>query len=684
MIERDVNRENNTKKTSKVSIIFTPSGKRGDVEFGTTILDAARQLNVDLDSVCGGRAMCGRCQVQPTFGKFAKHQITSLQSNLSPPSNAELHYAEKRTLKTGRRLGCNTQILGNTLIDVPEESQVHRQLIRKEVEPYNIELAPQLELFSIKVQQPNMHDPSGDFERLCQSLKEQYSASFSKEHSITCSLSVLRELQKVLREGSWQVTVAVHAGHFVNGIWPEYKKAMFGLAVDVGSTTLSAQLCNLKTGEVIASAGTMNPQIRFGEDLMSRVSYLMMNPDDTANMAHEVRTAINYLATQTTNEIGSDPSNIMDVVLVGNPIMHHLLLGIDPTELGGAPFALATDTAINTTAKELDLYFNPSATVYILPCIAGHVGADTAAVILAYNPMSTKEMTLIIDIGTNAEIVLGNCDQVLACSCPTGPAFEGAQISCGQRAAPGAIERVRIDRQTLEPSYQIIGCEFWSTDKYFDEKAKSLGITGICGSGIIEAVAELYLAGVISPDGVIDGTLAKQNDKVFLDGRTYSYRLTETISITQNDIRAIQLAKAALHASFQLLMDKIRINTIDEVILVGAFGSYIDTKYAMVLGMIPDCNLQRVHSAGNAAGTGARIALLNKHSRKEIENTVKRIEKIETAVEPMFQDHFVNAMAIPHKIAPYTKLQEIISFPDPRKSTLSNQFRRQKRRGKPR
>ena len=529
-----------------------------------------------------------------------------------------------------------------------------------------------------------MHDPSGDFERLCQSLKEQYSASFSKEHSITCSLSVLRELQKVLREGSWQVTVAVHAGHFVNGIWPEYKKAMFGLAVDVGSTTLSAQLCNLKTGEVIASAGTMNPQIRFGEDLMSRVSYLMMNPDDTANMAHEVRTAINYLAAQTTNEIGSDPSNIMDVVLVGNPIMHHLLLGIDPTELGGAPFALATDKAINTTAEELDLYFNPSATVYILPCIAGHVGADTAAVILAYNPMSTKEMTLIIDIGTNAEIVLGNCDQVLACSCPTGPAFEGAQISCGQRAAPGAIERVRIDRQTLEPSYQIIGCEFWSTDKYFDEKAKSLGITGICGSGIIEAVAELYLAGVISPDGVIDGTLAKQNDKVFLDGRTYSYRLTETISITQNDIRAIQLAKAALHASFQLLMDKIGINTIDEVILVGAFGSYIDTKYAMVLGMIPDCNLQRVHSAGNAAGTGARIALLNKHSRKEIENTVKRIEKIETAVEPMFQDHFVNAMAIPHKIAPYTKLQEIISFPDPRKSTLSNQFRRQKRRGKPR
>ena len=684
MKESDRGVEENTETPSTVSIIFTPSGKRGNVEYGISILDAARQLNVDLDSVCGGRAMCGRCQVQPTFGKFAKHQIISLQKNLSPPSKAELRYDEKKSLRVGRRLGCNTRILGDTLVDIPEDSQVHRQVIRKKPEPHDIKLAPHVELFFVKVNEPNMHDPLGDFERLCQSLRERYSSSFQKGHSFTCSLPTLRDLQKVLRESLWQITVAVYDGKQIKGVWPGQKETIFGLAVDVGSTTLSAQLCNLKTGKVIASAGTMNPQIRFGEDLMSRVSYLMMNPDDMTDMTREVRTAINYLAAQTTNEVGSDPSNIVDVVLVGNPIMHHILLGIDPTELGGAPFALATDMALNITAEELDLYFNPSATAYILPCIAGHVGADTAAVILAHNPLSTKEMTLIIDIGTNAEIVLGNCDRVLACSCPTGPAFEGAQISCGQRAAPGAIERVRVDRDTLEPSYQIIGCELWSTEESFNEETRHLGITGICGSGIIEVIAELYLAGVISTDGVIDGTLTEKNDKIFLDGRTYSYKLTDTISITQNDIRAIQLAKAALHASFQLLLDKTGTTIIDKVILVGAFGNYIDTKYAMVLGMIPDCDLQRVHSAGNAAGTGARIALLDKHSRKEIETIVKQIEKIETAVEPMFQDYFVDAMAIPHKKAPYDKLRKFVEFPNHEQSNFANATERKRRRGRQR
>ena len=284
MIERDVNRENNTKKTSKVSIIFTPSGKRGNVEYGISILDAARQLNVDLDSVCGGRAMCGKCQVQPTFGRFAKHQIVSLQNNLSPPSKAELRYGEKKPLKIGRRLGCNTRILGDILLDIPEDSQVHRQVIRKRPEPHDIKLAPHVELFFVKVNEPNMHDPLGDFERLCQSLRERYSSSFQKGHSFTCSLPTLRDLQKVLRESLWQITVAVYDGKQIKGVWPGQKETIFGLAVDVGSTTLSAQLCNLKTGEVVASAGTMNPQIRFGEDLMSRVSYLMMNPDDMTDM----------------------------------------------------------------------------------------------------------------------------------------------------------------------------------------------------------------------------------------------------------------------------------------------------------------------------------------------------------------------------------------------------------------
>ncbi|MBT5914269.1 MAG: DUF4445 domain-containing protein, partial [Rhodospirillaceae bacterium] len=330
----------------------------------------------------------------------------------------------------------------------------------------------------------------------------------------------------------------------------------------------------------------------------------------------------------------------------------------------------------------LDFYFHPSATVYILPCIAGHVGADTAAVILSNNPTLADEMTLIIDIGTNAEIILGNNHRAIACSSPTGPAFEGAQISCGQRAAPGAIEHVRIDRTTLEPMFQVIGCDLWSTDGNFEEKTKSMGISGICGSGIIEIIAEMYLAGIISEDGVIDGSLIEKTDRVFRDGRTYSYRLTDKIFVTQNDIRAIQLAKAALHASFQLLMDKIGINNVDNIVLAGAFGNYIDTKYAMILGMLPDCQLSKVFSVGNAAGTGARIALLNEPSRREIENTVLKIEKVETAVEPSFQEHFINAMAIPHKTNSYEQLRKIVTFPPQTKSismTGSNQRRRRNR-----
>jgi uncharacterized 2Fe-2S/4Fe-4S cluster protein (DUF4445 family) len=682
MTEEDIKTTRKTLMPQTASIIFTPSGKRGIVQHGTSILDAARQLGVDIDSVCGGRAMCGKCQVQPTFGEFSKHQIISAKNNLSKPSKAELRYITKRGLKSERRLGCNTQIIGDVLIDIPEESQVNRQVIRKKAEPYEIEINPAVKLFYVHVEEPNMYEPSGDFQRLSRSLYERYSDQLTKNGLITCDLSILRDLQKTLREGLWHVTVAIHTSNKIIGIWPGKKDGLFGLAVDIGSTTLSAQLCNLKTGKIVGTAGTMNPQIRFGEDLMSRISYIMMNQGQHIQMTNEVRTAINYLATQATKETGCHPDQIIDVVLVGNPIMHHLLLGIDPTELGGAPFALATDMAINTTADQLDFYFHPSATVYILPCIAGHVGADTAAVILSNNPTLVDEMTLIIDIGTNAEIILGNNHRAIACSSPTGPAFEGAQISCGQRAAPGAIEHVRIDRTNLEPMFQVIGCGLWSTDDTFEEKTKSIGISGICGSGIIEIIAEMYLAGIISEDGVIDGSLIEKTDRVFRDGRTYSYRLTDKIFVTQNDIRAIQLAKAALHASFQLLMDKIGINSVDNIVLAGAFGNYIDTKYAMVLGMLPDCQLSKVFSVGNAAGTGARIALLNEPSRREIENTVLKIEKVETAVEPSFQEHFINAMAIPHKTNSYEQLRKIVTFPPQTKSidmTGSKQRRRRNR-----
>ena len=348
--------------------------------------------------------------------------------------------------------------------------------------------------------------------------------------------------------------------------------------------------------------------------------------------------------------------------------MHHLLLGIDPVELGGAPFALAIDRAVTVTAAEIGIALHPNARVYALPCIAGHVGADTAGMLLAERPDLADEMTLLVDVGTNAEIVLGNRQRLLACSSPTGPAFEGAQISCGQRAAPGAIERVRIDRATLEPRFRIIGSDLWSDDPGFAAVSASTGVTGVCGSGIIEVIAELFLAGVISRDGVIDGALAARSPRVVANGRTFSYVLhtgAQTLSITQTDVRAIQLAKAALLAGIRLLMDRLGVEHVDRIRLAGAFGSHIDVKYAAVLGMLPDCDLAQVTSAGNAAGTGARIALLDARSRATIEDLVRRVEKIETAIEPQFQAHFVDAMAIPHRTADYPQLRKVVDLPAP-------------------
>lgn len=645
-------------------VVFTPSGRRGRFRLGTPVLEAARKLGVDIDSVCGGRGICGRCQVDVNQGSFAKFQVESRAGNLSEPARQELRYADKRGLIPGRRLSCSARLLGDVVIDVPETSQVHRQIVRKRAEARVIDIKPILKLHYIEVREPDMHDPSGDFRRLCESLREQW-PGWGISQDVTCDLPVLVGLQKALRKGDWKVTVCLREGRRVVAVWPGFREKVYGLAVDIGSTTMSAHLCELGTGEVLASGGVMNPQIRYGEDLMSRVSYVMMNPGGEVELTRVVRESVNYLAGQVAEEAGIGRDDIVDLVFVGNPIMHHLMLGIDPVELGGAPFALAIDTAINMKAAELGLNLHPDARVYGLPCIAGHVGADTAAVILSEAPHSQDAMTLIVDVGTNAELVLGNRHRLLAASSPTGPAFEGAQISSGQRAAPGAIERVRIDPATLEPRFKVIGSDLWSDQDGFEEETRRSGITGICGSGIIEVLAEMFLAGILRQDGIIDGSAAARSPRIEADGRTFAYRLTPEVAIVQNDVRAIQLAKAALYAGARLLMDKMGVDEVERIILAGAFGSHIDTKYAMVLGMIPDCRLDRVWSVGNAAGTGARIALLNAEARREIETVVRRVEKVETAVEPRFQEHFVEAMAIPHATAPYPNLAAAVALPAP-------------------
>jgi len=519
-----------------------------------------------------------------------------------------------------------------------------------------------------------MHSPTGDLERLERALREQWGIE-----SVTADLTLLSKLQPTLRKGKWQVTVALYRDHAggaarITEIWPGlHEGGLYGLAIDLGSTTIAAHLTDLDTGAVIASSGIMNPQIRFGEDLMSRVSYAMMNPGGDKEMTAAVREALNDLTRTIAEEGNIDPGLILETVFVCNPVMHHLLLGLDPVELGQAPFALASSDSMRLGALEMGLdAMNPRARIYLLPCIAGHVGADAAAVALSEQPGKSEDLVLIVDVGTNAELLLGNKTRVLACSSPTGPAFEGAQISAGQRAAPGAIERVEIDPETKEPRFKVIGCELWSTDPGFDAATATTGITGICGSGIIEAVAEMRIAGLVDGSGLIGSAEQTGTPRCLPEGRTHSYLIHDAsdqggprITVTQGDIRAIQLAKSALYAGARLLMDEMGVDKVDRVVLAGAFGAHISTKHAMVLGMIPDAPLDKVTSAGNAAGTGARIALCNIAARAEIERTVREITKVETAIEPKFQEHFIAANAIPHKTDPFPELAKVVQLPSP-------------------
>ncbi|MBS9716235.1 ASKHA domain-containing protein [Pseudohalocynthiibacter aestuariivivens] len=658
--------------TTDPLVIFTPSGQRGNFPVGTPILTAARQLGVDLDSVCGGRGICSKCQITPSYGEFSKHGVTVANNALSEWNSVEQRYKDKRGLIEGRRLGCQATVQGDVVIDVPPESQVHKQVVRKRVEARDITMNPSTKLFYVEVQEPDMHEPSGDLERLITALAEQWDL-----HGVRVDLHILQTMQPILRKGEWKVTVAVHLGDAENPprimhIWPGYYDGtVYGLAVDLGSTTIAAHLCDLQSGEVVASSGIMNPQIRFGEDLMSRVSYSMMNEGGDKEMTRAVREGMNALFVQIASEAEIDKDLIVDAVFVCNPVMHHLFLGINPFELGQAPFALATSNAMRLRADDLGLNIHPAARVYLLPCIAGHVGADAAAVALSESPNTSEDLVLVVDVGTNAEILLGNKEKVLACSSPTGPAFEGAQISSGQRAAPGAIERVEIDPITKEPRFRVIGSDIWSNEDGFPDAIATTGITGICGSGIIEMVAEMRLAGIVDGPGLIGSPAQTGTDRCFLDGRTYSYLVWDgsadggpKITVTNRDIREIQMAKAALYSGARLLMDKFGVDKVDRVVLAGAFGAHISPKHAMVLGMIPDCPLDKVTSAGNAAGTGARIALLNTDARNEIESIVKEIHKIETAIEPRFQEHFVNASNIPNSVEPFPILNSIVSLPD--------------------
>ena len=632
------------------SVVFNPSGIRASVAAGATVLDAARAGGVDLDSVCGGRGLCGRCQVSPTAADV-----------LSEPGPTELRYRGRRPLAEGCRLGCQAVVLGNAVIDVPAASQVHRPVVRKSINLAEVVIDPVVTLHYVEVPEVVLGFEAAEVDLVAEALSNDWGLA-----DVDFGVPVLARLHSAIAAGEGSVTVVVHDGRTVLDVRPGYSDGAWGVAVDVGSTTIAGYLLELSSGEVAAASGRMNPQIRFGEDLMSRVSYVMMNPGGEAKLTAAVRGAIDELVGELCEQAGVGRSQVHDLVVVGNPIMHHLVLGLDPTPLGAAPFTLTTATAVRGVAAEIGIGL-PCAALYVGPCIAGHVGADAAAATLAEGPHRVATPMLVVDVGTNAEIVLGDGHRVFAASSPTGPAFEGAQISCGQRATAGAVERVRIDPDTWAPRFKVIGCDMWSDEPGFSEELDRAGleVSGLCGSGIIDVIAEMFLAGVMDRHGVITSETSR-SPRIVADERTFSYVIQwepVRLSITQNDVRAVQLAKAALRAGIDLLREHGGVDEVPDIRLAGAFGAHIDPVRAMVLGLVPDTPAGGVRAAGNASGVGAVRMLLSGEQRLEIERLVRSVVKIETATEPRFQELFVAAMALPHDTDPTPHLASVVDLP---------------------
>ncbi len=637
-------------------VIFQPSGRRGNVDEGMTIKQASQELGVEIEGICGEKATCGKCKVRVEEGFFAKYGVDSGMDNLSPINEAEKKLLTPQQQEDGYRLSCQARIHGDVVLFVPEESRVGKQIVRKEAGEISVELRPSVKKYYVEIAPPTLDDSLGCWERLQAELGKSFALS-----GLSIDYQVLRGLQSVMRRDGWKATVSVWMGGEVVNVEPGLVEKGYGLAVDIGTTTVAAYLCDLTTGEVIATESMMNPQVAYGEDVMSRISYSMTHSDGLDSMNQAIIKSINKLAGRVAAAAGIKRSAIVDMTVVGNTCMHHIFLNVDPQYIGRAPFSPALHHSVDVKARDLGLRISPGSYVHILPIEAGFVGADNVGVLIAEEPYNQDDMLLIIDIGTNGELVLGNRGKLVSSSCATGPAFEGAEIKFGMRAAPGAIEAIKIDLDTKEVRFKVIGREDWNTE------IDDVGAKGICGSGIVDAVAQLFVAGVIDRTGRFNTGLKTSRLRVtegqpeFIIAWANETSLGQDIVLCQQDVRNIQLAKGAMYAGAKLMMRNLGVKKLDKIILAGAFGSYIDKESAAVIGLFPDCAPENICAVGNAAGDGARIALLNVDKRAEANEIARKVEYIELTVEPDFQTVFSQAMWFPHMKDSFPHLKHLMN-----------------------
>ncbi len=639
------------------NVIFQPSGRRGKVEEGKTLLTASHELGVDIEAPCGAHKVCGKCKIKIETGFFEKFNIDSQVGHLSPITEEEKKILKEKEIAEDYRLACASEIKGDILVFVPEESRKADQVVLDTGKERVFNLDPAVKNYFVKMPAATLDDHRSDLNRLQDAIKEQYGLD-----NLSIDYFTLRELPNIIREGEWQVTATVLYDREIVDVKPGFSGNWYGIGIDVGTTTVAAYLCDMSNGQMLIKDGMMNPQVRYGEDVLSRITYAMMNEDGRDKLHDAIIEGINTLAERMTEKVGLKAEDVVEITLVFNTAMHHCLLNLEPKFMGRAPFAPAISAPFDLKARDLGIKIHKSANVHVLPVEAGFVGPDNVSVLIAEEPYKqTEEIRLVIDIGTNGEIDLGNKNKLLSTSCATGPALEGAQIKFGMRAAPGAIEKLRIDPVTKECTYRVIGDEKW-----YGRGEKS-NTKGICGSGIIDMVAEVFKAGIINKTGRFNMKIESDRIRRGEDGKPEYVMvfaddsgIGKDITVTQGDIRAVQLAKAALYVGTKMLMRHLGVDKIDRVTLAGAFGSFIDKESSMVIGLFPDCDLEKVAAVGNAAGDGAQAALLDKGKRIEARDVARSVEFIETAVEPDFQERFAEAMAFPHSIDSFPSIQDIL------------------------
>ncbi len=626
--------------TKQHTVIFTPSGIRALAEHGERVYDVALRTGVDIQSICGGKGLCNRCQIELASGKHAKFGVDVAEAHLSPLTATEKKAIADGDLAAPRRLSCRTKLFGDAVIEIPDDAREYESSIRKESVEVTTGLNPATTLYMCQLPTPTLDDNPSDGEALSEAL-----AAFGIDAKPVHR--VLKKLQSVLADNNRTLIAVVRDDTEIIDVWPPSPFHVYGAALDIGSTSIALYVYDLTLGALAYEKATMNPQIRYGEDLMSRVSYIMLNKGGEHRLTDEIRKHVAKMLAQACKELEMGPNQLLEVVIVGNPIMHHLFLGISPVELGQAPFTLAVKDWFEAPAHNFDLGISDAARISFFPLIGGHVGADTTGAYLTQLDAMKGRSVLLVDIGTNAEIVLSHNGRIAAASSPTGPAFEGAEISSGVRASRGAIERVRIDSETKEPAFKIIGHDDWLSDAPGD--LSNHCVIGICGSGIFEVMVELASAGLIDESGLFVPERAPE--RFTEEGKSWKYLLVNKpvnpIYIKQTDVRAVQLAKAALSAGVSLLAEYLDCDNLDEILLAGAFGTHLDSRYVADIGIIPNAPAEKIRSIGNAAGMGAAMALMNVDEKRRIIEAAKYVEKLETATEPKFQEYFVGAMKFP-------------------------------------